>query len=178
VPAPKGNQFAKGSKTNGRPSLYKPQYAKVVKKLCERGATNGELARFFKVSVFTIKYWRAQYEDFSAAVRVGKQIADERVEQALYERAIGYDFDDGTADKSVIRHIPPDIAAIRLWLFNRRPDKWRDKIEIENTSGVSDLSREEIKRLMVARMVAWGLVPRENVPPELLPPDGTIDDND
>jgi hypothetical protein len=31
---------------------------------------------------------------------------------------------------------------------------------------------------MVQMMVAWGLVPRENVPPELLAlPDGTIDDD-
>jgi hypothetical protein len=44
---------------------------------------------------------------------------------------------------------------------------------------MSDRTPLELKRLMVRRMVQWGLVPRENVPPDLLPlPDGTIDEAD
>jgi len=178
VPAPKGNQFAKGSKTNGRPSLCKAQYVKVAKELCERGATNGELARFFKVNVSTIRQWRMEYEDFSTAVRVGKQIADQRVEQALFERATGYDYDfDLGHGKSVVRHLPPDVAAIKVWLFNRRPDRWKERVEVtDQRGGLADLEPEQIKRLMVRRMIQWGLVDPANVPPDLLPPpDGTID---
>jgi hypothetical protein len=120
VPPPRGNKYAKGSKTNGRPSLYKAQFSEQAKKLCLRGATNADLARFFKVSVFTIRQWRLQYEDFSTAVRVGKAIADQRVEEALFERAVGYDYDcDLGRGKSVIKHVPPDVGAIKLWLFNR-----------------------------------------------------------
>jgi hypothetical protein len=188
VPAPRGNQFAKGSKTNGRPSLYKPRYAKVAKELCERGATNADLARFFKVSVFTIRQWRLQYEDFSTAVRVGKRAADDRVEESLYQRAIGYDFDTVKVfrDKNgkpalsepYIEHIPPDVEACKWWLRNRRPDRWRDKIEVEQRSSMADRSPEEIKRALVQKMVEWKLVPIENVPPELLAPiDDTVDDD-
>jgi hypothetical protein len=169
VPAPRGNKYAKGSKTNGSPSLYKPQYAKVAKKLCERGATNADLALFFKVAVSTIKTWRLQYEDFSAAVRVGKRVADERVEEALYQRCVGYDFDfDLGRGKSVIRHVVPDVSAIRLWLFNRRPDRWRNKVEVPQTGTLSDRTPLEIKRLMVKRMIEWGLVPREPSRPPAL----------
>ena len=173
--APRGNQFAKGSKTNGRPSSYRPQFAKQAKELCERGATNGELARFFYVAVSTIKLWGLQYEEFSAAVRLGKEIADERVEQALFDRAIGYDYDSGTGRNRTIRHMPPDVGAIKVWLYNRRPDRWRDKIEVTQTGTLSDLPSIEIKKRLVAKMIEWGLVPKENVPPELLPlPDGTV----
>jgi hypothetical protein len=181
VPAPKGNQYAKGSKTNGRPPSYRPAYAAQAKKLCERGATNGDLARFFKVAISTIQWWRARYEDFSVAVRLGKQVADERAEQALFERAVGYDYDDGTSrGKPVLRHMPPDVGALKVWLFNRRPDRWKEKVEItDRRGGWADKSPLEIKREMVRRMVQWGLVPIKNVPPDLLPlPDGTIDEDD
>jgi hypothetical protein len=180
VAAPRGNQYAKGNK-GGRPTSYMAHYAKQAKELCERGATNGELARFFGVSVFTIRAWRMQYEEFATAVRVGKQVADERVEQALFERAIGYDFDcDIGCGKSVIRHIPPDVAAIKVWLFNRRPDRWKDlqKSDLPAIPSMSDRSTEEIKRILIQKMIEWKLVPIENVPPELLAPiDGTNDDD-
>jgi hypothetical protein len=74
-----------------------------------------------------------------------------------------------------IEHIPPDIGAIKLWLLNRRPDRWREKVEVANTGGLIDRTPDEIKRLLVQKMIEWGLVEIENVPPELLPlPDGTV----
>jgi hypothetical protein len=112
----------------------------------------------------------------------GKAVADERAEQALWERAVGYDYDDGTTSKGkpIVRHMPPDVGALRTWLFNRRPDRWKEKVEITDRrgGGWADRPPDEIKRELVRRMVAWGLVPKENVPPELLAlPDGTIDDD-
>jgi hypothetical protein len=128
--------------------------------------------------VSTIKLWRLQYEDFSAAVRLGKQIADERAEQALYERAIGYDYDvDIGRGKFVIRHIPPDVGALKVWLYNRRPDRWKEKVDLPDMSNMSDRSPLEIKRALVQKMIEWKLV-AENVPPELLAPiDGTVDED-
>jgi hypothetical protein len=115
-----------------------------------------------------------QYEEFATAVRVGKRVADQRVEEALFERAIGYDYDyDLGRGKSVIRHIPPDIGAIKVWLFNRRPDRWKEKVEFAGIGSMADRSPEEIKRAFVKKMIEWKLVPIENVPPELLAP---IDD--
>ena len=90
---------------------------------------------------------------------------------------MGYDFDfDLGHGKTVIRHILPDIGAIKLWLFNRQPRRWKEKIEIESGVRLSDLPAEEIKRRMVAKLLQWNLISRDVVPPELLPPpDGTID---
>jgi hypothetical protein len=94
----------------------------------------------------------------------------------LFERAVGYDYDyDLGCGKTVIRHIPPDVGAIKLWLLNRRPDRWKEKVEVANTGGLIDRTPDEIKRLLVQKMIEWGLVEIENVPPELLPlPDGTV----
>jgi hypothetical protein len=107
-----------------------------------------------------IKVWlRAANPEFFAAVRLGKQIADDRAEQALYERAVGYDYDDGITSKGkpIIRHMPPDVGALRTWLYNRRPDRWRDKIEVTQTGTLSDLPSIEIKKRLVAKMIEWGL---------------------
>jgi hypothetical protein len=181
VPAPKGNQYGKGNRNAGKKSLYRPQYARDAKAMCERGATNGDLAHFFNVTVKTIRQWRLQYEAFGTAVKIGKAVADERVEQALYERAIGYDYDvDIGRGKSVVKHVPPDIAAMKVWLFNRRPDRWKDlqKSDLPAVPRMADLSTEQIKRFLVQKMIEWNLVPIENVPPELLAPiDDTVDDD-
>jgi hypothetical protein len=75
--------------------------------------------------------------------------------------------------------MPPDVGALKMWLYNRRPDRWKEKVEVADTGGLIDRSPEEIKRVLVALMLEWGLVERENVPPELLMlPEGggTIDD--
>jgi hypothetical protein len=64
-------------------------------------------------------------------------------------------------------------------LLNRRSDRWREKVEVANTGGLIDRTPDEIKRILVAKMIERGLVERENVPPELLMlPEGggTIDD--
>lgn len=29
------------------------------------------------------------------------------------------------------KHYAPDVAAIAIWLKNRRPDKWKDKQDVE-----------------------------------------------
>jgi hypothetical protein len=74
--APRGNKFAKGH-GQGRPSLYRPAFAAQAKTLCERGATNKDLAQYFNVDVGTIRQWRMNYQDFFTAVRMGKAVADE-----------------------------------------------------------------------------------------------------
>jgi hypothetical protein len=72
----------------------------------------------------------------------------------LFDRAAGYDYDTvkvfhGDDAKPVvsdyfIEHIPPDIGAIKLWLLNRRPDRWREKVEVANTGGLIDRTPDEI----------------------------------
>lgn len=122
---------------------YDPQVAIEAEKLCKLGATDIDLADFFGITTETIRQWRIKFADFSAATRVGKDAADDRVEMSLYHRAVGYTFDAvkimavaGQIVQTPYReHVPPDTAAGRLWLLNRRKDQWRDKQEIEHSGG-------------------------------------------
>src|SRR5918995_4001903 len=77
----------------GRPlgsDTYKPEYAAQAEKLCRLGATDAELADHFGVSVSTINAWKTRHIDFLASLKGGKTEADDRVERALYHRAVGY----------------------------------------------------------------------------------------
>lgn len=127
-----------------RPTAYKPEYAEQAKKLCLLGATDEDLADFFKVSIRTIANWKGQFDEFLQALKAGKDQADDRVERSLYQKAVGYTFDSekvfqfqGHIVRAETReHVPPDTTAMIFWLKNRRPDAWRDKKEVEH--GVSD----------------------------------------
>lgn len=120
----------------GRPSSYKPEFAKQATKIAELGATDQELADFFDVDVRTIYRWKHDHIDFCHALKLGKDVADTRVERSLYQKAIGYEQDEvkifmpGGADKPVYApyraKIAPDTTAAIFWLKNRRSQEWRD----------------------------------------------------
>ena len=99
MPAPKGNKFAVGNK-GGRPSKYHPEYAEQARKICRLGAVNAELADFFGVDVVTIHRWSRAHPEFSRALRIGKDEADEPVVGALFKRAVGFDY---TAERFIRR---------------------------------------------------------------------------
>jgi hypothetical protein len=57
------------------------------------GATDAVLADAFQVRISTIRLWMNNYPEFSEAIRVGKDAANQRVERSLYERANGYNYE-------------------------------------------------------------------------------------
>ncbi|ABO54180.1 hypothetical protein UA18_03452 [Burkholderia multivorans] len=125
----------------GRPSKYKKEFAQQAAKLCALGATDAQLADFFDVSISTIALWKVNHTEFSDAIKVPKAEADDRVEQSLYRRALGYEHDEvdirvvnGVVIQTPIRkHYPPDTAAAIFWLKNRKKEEWRDKLDHEHT---------------------------------------------
>jgi hypothetical protein len=120
--------------SRGRPSSYRPDFAEQARKLCRNGATDREIADILGVCVRTFYRWRAEHDDFAEALRTGKELADDRVERALYERACGYDYDDkkvfhpsGAKEPVIVPirvHVPADVGAARQWLASRRPKRW------------------------------------------------------
>lgn len=113
--------------------------------------------------------WYRQSEELRKACAVSKEIADYTVENALYRRAVGYDYEEKVYEliegevrltKIFEKHLPPDVKAIMHWLFNRRPDVWRAIQEpLEATQYT-----ETIKNILVAmKEVADGSTPKEIV---------------
>ncbi len=128
----------------GRPSKFKPEFVEQAKELCEQGATDIELADHFGIGVSTLYRWRNTHSEFREAVCVAKDAADERVERAFYQRAVGYTFESekvfqfqGQIVRADVReHVPPEPGAAFNWLKNRRGERWRDKQDIEHTGRV------------------------------------------
>jgi hypothetical protein len=123
------------SDPGGRPPDYRPEFAAQARKLCMLGATDFELAEFFEVSTRTIHRWKNTQAKFCRAVKAGKACADERVERALFSRAVGYSYESekvfqyqgGLVRAAIVEHVPPDPGAALNWLKHRRPKAWRDK---------------------------------------------------
>lgn len=140
----------------GRPTLYKPEYNEMARKHCLLGATDHELADLFGVSDTTIDDWKDQHPEFLGSIRAGKEIADAQVAESLFKRATGYTGKKVvTANvagvisdiKEVNDYVGPDTQAASLWLRNRQPAKWRDKIDHELTGkdgGPIAISRIEL----------------------------------
>ena len=130
----------KAARKPGRPTDYRPEYAEQAKKLTLLGATDIELADFFQVAVSTISRWKVMQPEFSEALKVGKDAADERVAQSLYHRALGYSHPEvdirvvegQIVQTPLIKHYPPDTTAAIFWLKNRRKEEWRDKVDVDH----------------------------------------------
>lgn len=129
----------------GRPSSYKPEYAQQAGKLCNLGATDMQMADFFGVTTSTFYLWRNTHPEFSESLKTGKNELDNRVEQSLYHRAMGFERDsvkifcskDGEVTQVPFREqVPPDTTACIFWLKNRQKEKWRDKHEMEHSGEV------------------------------------------
>ena len=136
----------------GRPTKYdKVNTPKLAYAMALAGRTDDQIAEFLEINRDTLYDWKRKYPEFSDALKSGKEEPDDLVEKSLFARATGYTFDSEkivvlslgqglgseTERVPIKEHCPPDVTAQIFWLKNRRPDRWRDKQEVEHTGGIS-----------------------------------------
>lgn len=86
------------------------------------GLTDEQIARKMGIGVRTLYEWKKKHPQFSQALKSGKEVVDYAVENALLKKALA-----------------GDVGACCFWLKNRRPDKWKDRMEdILRTQKVQD----------------------------------------
>lgn len=132
----------------GQPTRYRKEFAEQARKLCLLGATDAELAGFFEVSVATINNWKLAHKEFLESIKRGKELADAEIASKLYHRASGYSHpevdirvvDGQIVQTPLVKHYPPDTPAAIFWLKNRQRGKWRDKVDVDNTSSDGSMS--------------------------------------
>ena len=114
-------------------SKYDPAFIPIARQMAEQGALDRDLARAFGVSPTTLRQWTLRHAAFGAAVRLGKAVADQAVEDALFARAVGYSYiaekvvlnEDGAILRSeLLVQQPPSLAAARFWLARRAHPRW------------------------------------------------------
>ena len=138
----------------GRPSKYEPEFAQQAEKLAKLGLTDKELAAFFEVEEKTLNNWKHEHPEFLQSLKDGKEMADARVVQKLFERAMGYehpetkfftvnkgDFVQEIETRETTKIYPPDVTAAIFWLKNRQPSRWRDKQETDMNIGITEVLR-------------------------------------
>ena len=119
----------------GRKTDYDQAYCHKAFELCQAGATDFELAETFDCHVATLYRWKAAHPEFAQAMKLGKDLPDDRAEATLYHRGIGYTYhaikivvvDGAPCSVPYIEHVPPDTGALMQWLANRRAQQWRNR---------------------------------------------------
>ncbi len=126
-------------KKTGRPTLYNKSMVEQTRNLILMGYTHEEVAKFFNVAPSSIYLWKTMYPEFSEALDFIKDEDDSKVVRSLYETAIGYTERirtkqvDEQGNEKVIRtkkKVAPNVGAIKVWLYNRRPDEWKPEAEL------------------------------------------------
>lgn len=131
------------------------------------GLTDEQIAHNMGISVRTLGNWKNAYIPIMQALKRGKEVVDIEVENALLQRARGYDYEEVTRElrydkdtetermvvvKRVKKHMAPDVTAIIFWLKNRLPEDWRDKKDIDMQANIKNpfdgISTEDIKKLI------------------------------
>ncbi|MBY9082372.1 transposase [Paenibacillus sp. HN-1] len=137
------------------------------------GLTDDQIAGNMGVNVATLYRYKQDYCEIREALKKGKEIVDIAVENALLKRALGYAYDEVTREpgtvedeetgeqivvmaetKRVTKEVQGDTTAQIFWLKNRRPDKWRDKQDVEHSGSIettnpfAGLTTDELRKLI------------------------------
>lgn len=138
-----------------------------IESWASEGLTNKDIAKSMGVAYSTFREWAKKFPALSAPLKKGKQNAIDKVENALFKKAVGYDYDETTYKrmkvkekvrdengdiqtitvekevkvKRVSKHVAPDTGAAAFFLKNRDPENWKDKKETQ-LSGSIDMEKK------------------------------------
>jgi len=142
----------------GRPSLFE-KYEQIILKIAKYGLTEKQIADSLGINIDTITNWKKANPEFFVTLKRIKEESDETIKKSLYNRALGYSYDEVIKEtkynketgedelvvtKVITKHVVPDTTAQIFWLKNRQPQQWRDKQEVDLT--VKELPKIVIKR--------------------------------
>ena len=130
----------RGRVNEGAPSLFHPMMIEQIENYeFKRGATITEICELLGVHYRKVYDWMEAYPEFKQAVAWARTMSDCNVESGLYRRATGTVIVEqkpngkwGIVDCK--RELPPDTDAALNWLYNRQPDRWSRRQDV-NLSG-------------------------------------------
>lgn len=103
------------------------------------GLTNTDIAKNIGIARETLNQWRHRFPDVSDALKKGREPVVRKLENALVNRALGFDYeetetffeeDDNGKQKKKVKKIKkyslPDPSSLMFLLKNYKPDKYRN----------------------------------------------------
>ena len=122
------------------------------------GMSQKDAAAKAGVSVTQLHEWRNKYpefaEDFKKALKDARTKIVPELENALYKRALGYEFEerktetfpDGNSRVTITKkQMPPDVGALVFALCNLAPGDWRNKVEQKVEGDLKTTVRVEVE---------------------------------
>ena len=117
-----------------------------IKNWSKQGMTEKEICKRLAITTTSLYNYKKKHIDLFNALKETKEYADEQVENSLYKRAMGYEYDeiiqevetdsDGKVLKKKMRkmkkHVVPDVTAIMAWLANRKNSVWKRNPDLKN----------------------------------------------
>ena len=88
------------------------------------GLTNIQIAQNLGIGKTTFYKMVNEHPELNELLKKGKEIVDYQVENALLQNALN-----------------GNVTAQIFWLKNRKPNKWRDKVEVENKENKETLDK-------------------------------------
>lgn len=145
-----------------RPPLYRPEFAEQAHKAAQVGIADNELMRMLGIDRDTFIFWKMAHTDFYMACRANTEARTIRVEDAYFQRAVGYEhaseqinvWDGEVIRTPTMKHIPADVRAAERWLETHDPRYKRNmeegalntgtvRVVIENDPGPNRMRAEE-----------------------------------
>lgn len=94
----------------------KPENLVLLQGWAVNGLTIEDIAANMGIGKTTIYEWMKKSTNIANALKIGREQADNIIENALFNKAKG-----------------GDVTAMIFWLKNRRSDRWREKREVAGT---------------------------------------------
>lgn len=135
-----------------------PDGLTMLEGLARDGLTDEQICEKIGIGARTLYEWMVRFPQIAQSIKKGKAPVDIEVENALLKRALGYEYEEVTTEteeipigkpdengerpilmktktKRVVKQVAPDVTAQIFWLKNRKPEKWRDRVETVQTVG-------------------------------------------
>jgi len=148
----------------GRKPKYSKELVKKAREFAAQGLGDYEIARALGIHPCTFFEYEKTYSNFSDAIKKGQEESIDKVENALFKRALGFEYiekkEETYGDKIKITETEKralgDTTAQIFILKNRRPDSWKDRRDIEHSgqiahpeiSAISELTKEELLEIV------------------------------
>lgn len=145
----------------GAPTKYDDEISIAI---CEFAAgtnpapTDEQIAARFGIGISTLNLWKGKHPDFMEALKKAKNVGDQLVVNALFQKALGYRHKaikffchEGFVITEEYEEVyPPDTTACIFWLKNRQPELWRDVHKLDVTATVTHTlpSRQEALKVL------------------------------
>lgn len=139
---------------------WTPRLLEKIANYASQGLTDTQIAHNIGIHQDTFFAWKRIHPELVISLERAREPVYREVENALYKRAVGYEYTEletvklrgRVIRKKKTKEVSPDVKAQIFYLTNRLPEKWRFSSKIEtqvqqNGTAEIDLSKLTDKQL-------------------------------